>query len=70
MMMLVELKQRADLNFCKEAVDCTPGRHGSESTSSSKGCLFVFFHQKGEGFDHTRTDGNHHARAANLIIVL
>ena len=51
-------------------LDCTPGLLSSESTSSSMGQLFVSSILKGESLDLTRPDGNHHAKAAGLFIVL
>ena len=51
-------------------LDCTPGRLSSESTSSSKGQLFVSFILKGKSLDLTRPDGNPYAKAAGLFIVL
>ena len=50
-------------------LDCTPGRLSSESTSSSKGQLFVSFILKGESLDLTRPDGNDYAKAAGLFSV-
>ena len=50
-------------------LDCTPGRLSSESTSSSKGQLFVSFILKGESLDLTSPDGNDYAKAAGLFSV-
>ena len=51
-------------------LDSTPGQLSCQSTSSSKGHLFVSFILKGESLDLTRPNGNHHAKAAGLFNVL
>ena len=51
-------------------LDSTPGRLSGESTSSSKGQLFVSSILKGESLDLTRPDGNHYAMAAGLFSAL